>query len=225
VPTPFKRTEFPNTLTRLKWQAKIRVGIDTSGVLGLSPDLVQDGVVATSQLLTNNLKDVGAVESLEVLQTRTMLDRFGFGPNPLQSFEIVPTGITVVLKLSKAVLFNLPEAEALFNFYPSNLLYQQLPFILQVDSPSLQGPAGTPASPRLTHFFLGCWFTDTSVRYSTTERDDQRLIQSASVKCARIVTQDGSNASSFTASALSSTVGGVLALGNNQAILDDLELT
>lgn len=224
MPPALARNELPNTLTRLKWQARIRVGIDTSGVLGLTPD-VQEGAVNFSQLLTSNLKDVGAVDSLEPIQTRTMTERFGFGPNPHQAFEVVPTSLSVVLKLNKIVLFNLPDAEKIFNFYPSNLLFQQLPFILQVDAPSLPGPAGTPASPQITHFFLGCWFADTSVRFSSSEKEDQRLIQTATVKCARMITQDGSNASATEASALSATVGGVLALGNNQAILDDLELT
>jgi hypothetical protein len=222
--TPFKRFELPSTATRLKWQARIRVGIDTSQVLGLTTD-VADGVVNTSQLLTSNLKDVGAVESLEVIQTRNLVERFGFGPNTQQAFEVVPTAISVVLKLSKAVLFNLPEAESVFNFYPANLLFQQLPFIIQLDTPSLPGVNGAPASPHITHFFLGCWFSDSSVRYSTTEKDDQRLIQSATVRCARVVTQDGSNASSTAATALAATVGGVLALGNAQAGLDDFQLT
>ena len=222
--TPFLRNEIPSTANRLKWQAKIRVGIDTSGVLGLSPE-VTDGVVNFSQLLTNNLKDVGSVESLEVIQTRQMTERFGFGPNTAQPFEVVPTNIMVTLKLSKAVLFNLPDAEKIFNFYPNNLLFQQLPFILQVDAPGKNNPDGTPASPHLTHYFLGCWFTTSSVRYSTTEKDDQRLIQSADVKCSRIVTQDESLAASPAASATSFLVGGVLAYGENQAFLDNLELT
>ncbi len=224
MPTPFLRTEIPATLIRQKWQAKIRVGLDVSDILGLTQD-VKDGVVNFSQLLTNNLKDAGSIESLEIVQTRNVQERFAFNSNPMQAFEVVPMGISVVLKLSKAVLYNLPEVESVFNFYPSNLLFQQLPFIIQVDSPSQPARGATPASPRLTHLFLGCWFADTSVRYTMTEKDDQRLIQSANVKCARIYTQDGSNASSTVANALSATIGGVLALGENQAALDDLELT
>jgi hypothetical protein len=224
VAPPFLRNEIPSTNNRLKWQAKIRVGIDVNGVLGLTPE-VQDGVVNFSQLVTNNLKDIGSVESLEVVQTRTMIERHGFGPNPLQAFEVVPTVIGVVLKMNKAVLFNLPEAESVFNFYPSNLLFQQLPFILQVDAPGKVNPDGTPASPHLTHYFLGCWFTNTSVRYSTTEKEDQRLIQTADVRCARMITQDGSAASSLVANAAASVVGGVLAYGNKQATLDNVGLT
>lgn len=221
---PFLRNEIPSTLNRLKWQAKIRVGIDVTGVLGLTPE-VTDGVVNFSQLVTNNLKDVGSVESLEVVQTRTIIGRRGFGPNPLQDFEEVPIGIDVVLKLSKAVLFNLQDAEQIFNFAPNNLLYQQLPFILQVDAPGKNNPDGTPASPHLTHYFLGCWFTNTSVRYSATEKEDQRLIQAADVKCARMITQDGSLASSTAANATAALFGGVLAYGDNQAAIDNLELT
>lgn len=224
MPEPFKRNEIPSTVNRLKWQAKIRVGIDPSGILGLTPD-VQDGVVNFTQAVANNLVDVGSVESLEVLQIRTMVGRRAFGPNPLQDFEEVPVGIDVVLKLSKAVLFNMSEAESVFNFYPNNLLYQQLPFILQVDLPGRDGLNGSPASPHITHYFLGCWFTNTSVRYSSTEKDDQRLIQAADVKCARMITQDSSSASSTAANAASALIGGVLAYGDNQAILDDLELT
>jgi len=162
---------------------------------------------------------------LEIVQTRNMIERFGFGPNPLQPFEVVPIGVSVTLKLTKAVLFNLQDAEQTFNFYPNNILYQQLPFIIQVDAPGKPAQDGSPASPHLTHYFLGCWFTNTSVRYSMTDKDDQRLIQTADVKCSRMITQDSSSASSTAANATAALFGGVLAFGNNQAILDDLELT
>lgn len=222
-PQPFKRSELPSTLTRLQWQAKIRVGIDTAAVLGLT-QAATDLAANASQLLTANMKTVGAVESLEPVQSRGQVERFGFGPNPYQPFEIAPMGVSVVLKMTKAVFFNLPDAERIFNFYPSNLLYQQLPFILQVDAPAQNNQSGGPASPPLTHLFLGCWFAETSVRYSVTEKDNQRMIQSATVRCASMVTFDGSLASGITTDVLSQTFGGVLASGNNQAILDDFQL-
>ena len=71
---PFLRNEIPATNTRLKWQAKIRVGLDLSQILGLTPD-VADGVVNFSQLVANNLKDVGAIESCEIVQTRNNIWR------------------------------------------------------------------------------------------------------------------------------------------------------
>lgn len=221
---PVKREEITRTLTRQKWQAKIRAGIDPSQVLGLTPDVI-DGATAFSQVVTNNLKDIGAIETLDIVQTRTMVERLGFGPNPTQPFEVVPTSLTVALKATKAVLFNLSEAEAVFNFFPNNLLHQQLPFIIQVDLPGLPAEGSTPASPPVTHFFLGCWFINSNLRFSVTERDDQKLIQTCDIKCARMVTQDSSNASSTAAGVAKTTIGGVLAYGNNQALLDDFGLT
>ena len=221
---PVKREEITRTLTRQKWQAKIRASIDPSQVLGLTPEVIGNAT-AFSQVVTNNLKDIGAIETLEVLQTRTLVERLGFGPNPTQAFEIVPTSLSVGLKASKSVLYNLSEAESVFNFYPSNLLFQQMPFIIQVDLPSLPARDSAPASPPVTHFFLGCWFINSNLRFSVTDREDQKLIQSCDIKCARMVTQDSSNASSTAAGIAKATIGGVLAYGDNQALLDDFGLT
>ena len=225
-PAPFNRQELPSTLTRLKWQAKIRVGLDLTQVLGLTQADVSavTSNTNTSQLLTANMKTVGAIESLEPVQSRQLLDRFAFGPNPYQPIDVLPFGINVVLRMSKAVLFNLQDAEQIFNFYPSNLLLQQLPFVIQVDAPQQTNQSGGPASPPLTHLFLGCWFAETSVRYSVTEKDDQRMLQAATVRCAQMITFDGSLAAGNASGVLAQTFAGIAAYGNNQAILDDFPL-
>ena len=221
---PFNRTELPKTQSRLKWQAKIRVGLDLEYILGLTPD-VADGVVNFSQVVTNNLKDIGSIESLEITQSRALVERYGFGANTSQPFEVAPTQLKVVLKLSKVILHNLSEAENIFNFYPANLLFQQLPFVIQVTQPQIMGGNGVPTSPAITHFFLGCWFAESTVRLSVTDKEDQRLIQSATVLCSHMLTHDGTNASLTGVNALQATFGGLLAIGGAQAILDDMELT
>lgn len=220
--TPFLRDEVPVTLSRLKWAAKIKTGPDLTDILGFTQSATDLTVAAASQLLAQNLVDVGAVEELEVLQSKALMERYAFGPNPQQPFQIVPLQTTVTLRLSKVVLKSLPQAEKLFSFYPSNLLNQQMPFVIYLND------VGNPADGGATaceHYFFGCWFADSAVKYGTIEPGDSRLIQRATVKVTRMLTLDQSAAGSPTAVALQNVFGGILAQGENQNLLDDLELT
>lgn len=215
--SPFLRKEIPQTQSRLKWQATIHAGPDTSEILGLGKNSNTSQVL--SQLVTGSSTQlIGAIENLEIVQTRTLVERYGFGPNPHQPFQVVPTSLSAALKLSKVVLFGQSTADKVFNFYPNNLLFQQLPFVIQADLPGLSG--GTS----ITHFFLGCWFIDSHVQFGVNSGSDQRLINTCNVKVTRQITLDGTGAS-IDGNIGTDVVGGILSFGDNQNTLDDFDLT
>ena len=226
----FLRKEIPKTRVRQRWAIKIKVGLDIADVLGLDPAVV-DTANTVSQLVTSMLEDVGTVESLELVQNRNLLPRHAFGPNPQQAFQVIPQNQTVTLRMSKAVLKDLPKAEKIFSFAPSNLILQQLPFVLQITDVGGSGNDNSDTTgdnfndTAIRHFIYGCWFADSSVKWDVTSRDDQRTIQTATIKAGRIFTLDPTLAGSPAASLTRTVFGGVLASQGAQNALDDFNLT
>lgn len=218
---PFKRTELPKTASRLKWAAKIKTGPDLSDILGFTQSATELTTAVASQLLVQQLVDVGSIESLEMTQSRALQERYAFGPNPHQPFQIVPLQVTVTLRLTKVMLKNLPLAEQLFSFAPSNLLNQQVPFIIYLNDVG----AGDLGNTAVEHYLFGCWFADSVVKYDVTDRSDQRLIQNATVKATRLLTLDHSAAGNPLTLVAQNVFGSILAQGENQNLIDDLELT
>lgn len=228
--TPFKREELPQTLSRIKWSAKIRVSPDLSDVLGF-PQSLTAAVAATgsainrtqfSSLVDNNSQLVGAIESLELVQNRSLIERFSFNENSQEAFQVVPVQFTKTLRMSKALLRNLGVAEQSFNFYPNNLAFQQTPFIIHIHEPGLAAQNG---SGDIDHFFFNCWFADSVVKYDATDRDDVKLIQATTIKCGRMLTLDDSSAGSPGSLLLQSVFGGITAIDDVQNVIDDLSLT
>lgn len=221
MPDPIFREEVPLTLSRLRWAIKLRVGLDTEDILGLAQSASDLTLSAFSELVTQNLQDVGSVEQLEVIQNKSLVERRVFGANPVQAFQIVPQSLSVTLRASKVALKIFQKPEKDLNFYPTNLVHQQMPFLIQATD--IGNPRDGGAS--LTeHFFFGCWFADTRMKWDVVDKADQRLIQDATIKCARMFTLDQSNAGDPATIALQNVFGGIIASGENQDLIDDLEL-
>lgn len=212
---PFKRTEQPLVATRLRGAIKIKVGPDLTDILGLDPTAV-DAAVA-SKAVDAALTEVGTIESLDFVQSREVRARYAFGPTPQQAFQVVPLNQKITLRASRVVLKSLQKAEAVFNFLPSNLIFQQIPFVIQIDD------IGDPANPetRVTHILYGCWFTSSTVKYDVMDKNDQRLIQSVDITAARVFTLDGSNAGSTTAQIAKASFSGIQSVESAQPILED----
>ena len=218
MPTPFKSGEIPKTLARLKWAIKIMAGPDPSEILGLGQTSFELAASYTS--LFEQLVEVGTVESLEIVQNKTLKERFAFGPNPLQPFQVVPQSLSVTLRMTKVMLKALPRAEQLFNFFPSNLVFQQLPFIIHLQD---RGDSSDSGKSSVHHFLSGCWFQDSTIKYDVVAREDTRLIQAVTVKCARMFTLDDSIQGSR-AQGVSTVIGGVVSASGAQEVIDDLGL-
>ncbi len=227
MPVPLLRTELPQTLSRLKWAAKIRVSPDLSDILGF-PQSLTAAVAATgaainrsqfSSLVQNNSQLVGAIESLEIVQTKGLVERFGFNENSQEAFQVAPVQFSKTLTMSKALIRSLGVAEKAFNFFPSNLAFQQTPFIIHVNEPGQDGANG------VEHFFFNCWFADSVVKYDVTDVANVKLIQTCRIKCGRMLTLDDSDAGSPGSLLLQSVFGGILAVDSVQNVIDDLDLT
>ncbi len=227
MPTPIKREELPQTLTRLKWAAKIMVSPDTTDIFGfpqaLTAAVALSGSPQTqsqlSKLIASSLQLVGAIESLENVQTRNIVERQGFNSNPQEPFQLVPTQFSKLLKMTKAVLYSASVAERVFNFYPGNLAHQQVPFIIQITEPS-----SVPSSGFVNHYFFNCWFSDTMQRYDVTDQANVKLMRSATIKCGRMITLDDSAQGTATAE-LAGTFGGIFIQNGPQELIDNLNLT
>jgi hypothetical protein len=224
--------EIPKTEARHRWAINILAGLDLESTLGL-PNQATDLTVLGSNgdaLPTlggsaglGKLLPVGTVESLDVGQSRAITQRIGFNANPLQPFQTVPHGALFTLKLSRVVLKKMPEVEASFQFLPSNLLLQQLPFVIDMTDVGDGDP-----STFTRHLIFGCWFADSNVKYDVIDRDNTKLIQSVTIMCGRSITFDQSFAGSQDVQ-LKSAVTGVLfqAAQTNAAtknLLEDYEL-
>jgi len=203
------RLQIPNTAARQRWAATIKVGIDLEDVLGLSgdvADLALAGAAATGNLngLLATLKEAGTIESVDFIQNRKIKERYALGKNSLNSFQNIPQQVSNTLRLSRVVLKRIPEVEAAFNFLPSNLILQQLPFIIE-----LRDVGDNSGETDIRHLCFQCWFTDSTVRYDTTSKDDTRLIQNATINVGSVLTFDqsfGGNPVVQAASALASIV-------------------
>ena len=230
---PIRRErEIPKTEARHKWAIDIYAGVDLEATLGLPNQATDLAILASGGQAfpslggsagLGKLLPVGTVEDLTVGQTRTVTQRMGFNANPLQPFQTVPHGSLFTLKLSRVVLKKLPEVEASFQFLPSNLLLQQLPFILDLTDVGDGDP-----STFIRHIISGCWFTDTSVKYDVINKDDTKLIQTASITPGRVITFDPSFGGSPVVQTASVLAGiAFQALQSNQAasnLLEDYEL-
>jgi len=229
-----KNLEIPKVEARHKWAIDIYAGLDLESTLGL-PNQATD-IAATfsgaSALPTlggsaglGKLLPVGSVESIDIGQHRDVTQRVGFNGNPLQPFQTVPHGSIFSIKLSRVVLKKLPEVEASFQFLPSNLLLQQLPFVLQLTD---VGDSSSDPTNHIKHVIFGCWFTDTAVRYDVTSKDDTKLIQSATITPGRVLTFDPSFAGSVAVQSGSLAAGLLFQIAqSNESVsnlLEDYEL-
>ncbi len=183
-----RHIEIPKSLARLRWAAKIRVCLDPEAILGN----VLEGAIVTGAAalgLQSNLEkaflDVGTVESVDFGQSRGIHERLRLGD--LQPFQNVPLIVKSTLRLSRVVLKKMPDAERFFNFLPSNLVLQQLPFVLQ-----LQCVGAGDAETATTHYIFGCWFEDSTTRWDVTSVQDARLIQNTTARATTVVTFDQS---------------------------------
>lgn len=220
------KLEFPKTEARQRWAATLKAGLDLEELLGLpsaGSDIVLSGAAAVGAVaaIESKLYDVGTVESVDFKQTRSIKERFAFGPDPLVSFQTVPQQVTYSLSLSRIVLRRLPQVEAFLNFLPSNLILQQAPFIIELRDAG----DGTPES-EIRHIIFGCWFADSSVRYDVSTKDDTRLIQTASVKTGRVLTFDPSAGGSPVATVGSNLVSALIASSEGaQTLIEDMGLS
>jgi len=223
----------PKTEGRQRWAITLLAGLDLESTLGIPnqiSDLAATGAEAFRAGDAGNvaglgtLKEVGTVQNLDLGQNRDITQRMGFNQNSLQPFQTVPHGSLFSLKLSRVILKKLPEVEASFQFLPSNLLLQQLPFVLDItDLGDIDDP-----STYVRHVIYGCWFSESSVKYDVTSTDDTRLIQSVSIIPGRVLTFDPSFAGNPTVQAASIGVGALFStLQSNNTVrnlLEDFEL-
>lgn len=220
--------QIPKTMARQRWAVSLKAGIDLEDALGISPDAAEFALsaAAASGLLSNalsSLADVGTVESLDFVQNRKIKERYALGRNSLNSFQNIPQQVSNTLRLSRVVLKQLPQVEAVFNFLPSNLILQQLPFIIEIRDHG-DGTGNTD----IRHLCFGCWFTDSTVRYDVTSKDDTRLIQSASVNVGSVLTFDQSNAGSATVQFAGSLVNALVLESlseDSQDLISDLNIS
>jgi hypothetical protein len=223
--------EIPKVEARHKWAINIRAAIDLESTLGIPNQATELAAIGSEAGLAGNagsaggftgLTDVGTIESIDVGQKREVTQRVGFNSNSLQPFQTVPHGSAFTLKLSRVVLKKLPEVEASFQFLPTNLLLQQLPFVIEL----VDVGDGDP-STFIRHLIYGCWFSESTVRYDNS-KDDTKLIQSATVIPGRVLTFDPSFAGSPVTQGLSALAGiAFQAIQSNQAaanLLEDFEL-
>ncbi len=226
MPAP-RREEQTKTLTRLRGAIKIKASPDVTDILGLDSGLADVGAVddtegsnSVTQILSGESVEVGSIESLDIVQARESTVRYAFNANPQQGFQVVPRNHKVSLKATRVVLKKLGRAEKVFNFMPSNLVFQQIPFIIQVDD--IGDP--TDETTRVTHIFYGCWFVNSTVKYDVTSDQDQRLIQNVDIVCSRVLTLDGSDAGSGGATTARAVFSGIGSTETAQTVLKNVPL-
>jgi hypothetical protein len=220
--------EIPYTEARLKWAVNIRAGIDLESTLGLTNQATNMLQLAAAGLATptvgvlgtlGGLQEVGTAEDIDLGNNRDVTQRIGFNSDPTQPFQVAPHGAIFTLQLSRIVLKVLPPVEASFNFFPSNLLFQQLPFVIELQDIADANPANF-----VTHYIYGCWFAGRKVRYSVSTKDDTRLIETATVIPGRVVTVDPSFAGGVAVQSAQQALGGLFNLSqSNQAAANVLE--
>lgn len=210
--------EQPQVQARLRGAIRIKAGPDITDVLGLDSGIANASVA--SSLIVGQLQDIGSIESLDLVQNRDLRPRYAFGPNPQQPFQVIPFGQKLTLTASRVVLKNLSVAERVFNFAPSNLIFQQVPFTIMVRD------IGDPKKPEteVVHYIFGCWFGQSTVKYDVLSKDDQRLINNVTITCGRILTFDNSIAGSQATTATRDIFSGVMAIDSVQNLIEDFPL-
>ena len=209
----------PAVSARQRWAVSIEAGPDLEYLLGIpsgATDLFTAGAAATASgsRIFSSLQNIGGVEDFDLPQDRVIRERYAFNGNPLEPFQTVGQQVSRTLRLSKVLLktYAPRSAEKLFSFGPNNILNQQFPFIIQIKDAG----DGTPAT-LVRHLIFGCWFQNTSVKYGVTDREDTKLIQSATVKCGRMLTFDQTVAGSPGALATSTLLGAAVSAGGQGA--------
>ncbi len=216
--------ELPVTQARLRGQIRIKAGPDTTDVLGLDSGLADLAAMSASSVASNlvaaQLQDIGSIESLDIVQVRDTRTRYAFGPNPQQAFQVVPLSHKITLTASKVLLKNLTTAEKVFNFAPSNLVFQQVPFTIVITDIGDDKNTDT----QVVHYIFGCWFQNSTVKYDVTNRDDQRLINNVTITCGRVLTFDNSYAGSKGVTALRNVFSGIQAVEDVQNLVSNLPI-
>jgi hypothetical protein len=216
MPSPFTRKEFPKTLSRQRWSLTLKVGLDINEILGLGASATSS-VAGLSQIIDNNLQTFGSVDSLEIIQSKTVHERLALGPNSAQPFQVTPLNTLTQVKLNRIQLKQMENAQQVFSFFPNNLLHQQIPFIMEAIDPG----DGVNPDTRVTHYFFSCWFTDSNVKYEVTSKEDQRLIHSATVHVGRTLTLDSSLQGNPVVSAAGDLLQGLLVGSGPTSLLSD----
>ncbi len=213
-----KVAEIPRSLARQRWAAKIRVGFDPDFLIGkaLPALVVGAAAVGQNQQILSSLIEVGTVEAVDFLQSGKARERFRLGE--LQSFQNIPQKISSTLRLSRVVLKAMPDAERTFNFLPSNLVLQQLPFVIELVD------VGGGADTRTTHYLFGCRFDESAVRYDVTSTHDTRLIQNATVTAGTVLTFDQSVAGNPVLQAVAFAAEAVLEASGLEETIEDLAI-
>ncbi len=193
--------EIPKSLARLRWAATIRAGIDPEEFI---PDALREasGVALSANALgglnslLTGLLPVGTVETATLTQVHKNKKRYRLGPNSIVPFQTVPQQVDYALRLGRVTMKRLPQVEAVFNFLPSNLVFQQLPFVIE-----LRDVGDQTADTLIRHFLMGCWFADSVVKWDVTSaRENAKSIQEAVVDVTNVITFDNSNAGNPTVS-------------------------
>lgn len=119
-------------------------------------------------------------------------------------------------------LNRVPYAEATFNFLPSSLIFQQYPFIIQIND------LGIPSDPAtfVTRIFYGCWFSSDTITYGVSEsqKEDQRLISSVDITCTRMVVLDNSQGGDPGGVLAKAVIGGITTAPTVQNAIQDFPL-
>lgn len=220
--------------TRRKSSIQILAGPDITDILGLDAGLTT--TLTTAGAGTSNLygitqalgvkglglTSIGTIEHLEVTQTRTIRLRYGFNSNPYEAYQSIPAQMKVSLRGDRVVLKKVQAAEELFSFLSPSLMFQKLPFIIQIEE------IGDPGDPStfVTRIFYGCWFDADAIKYGVSEshKEDQRLISNVSITAARMLVLNTSAAGTPGGQLSSSVAGAILATTGSQALLDFVPL-
>jgi hypothetical protein len=151
------------------------LGAGTSGLSAAAQTLLQN-------ILTQNLTPVAQSDSLVADFSRTNTQRFAFGPNSMQPFQVVP-GVQKCngLQLSHFVYNRRDEPDRLFAFRGRLPLEQIYPWVIQCQEVGPPLANGEPDQASQAQFlFFGCWIAASKWTWSNTV-NDQRLIQSLSL--------------------------------------------
>lgn len=222
---PIKQLGQPQTLSRRKCEINILAGPDATDILGLDPSLA-DVAAATgnvSALAFNSLSIMGTIGTLDITQSRGTKIRYGFNYNPYEAYQTLPGAHKITLHAERVMLKKYDFAEKTFNFAPPNLMFQQMPFLIQVyDYGTTPGEDNS-----ITHIFYGCWFTKDVVKYSvdSSSKEDQRLISDVDITATRMFTLTSTDAGNKGSKLAQAAFGGVVASSDATELINNAPLS
>jgi hypothetical protein len=156
---------------------------------GVSPFVLQaTQALQQGNFLTNNLIQVGSIHELDFVARRGNTRRYAFNKNCFVAFQVTPGPVTYDVTANRVMLKRFEPTEQLFNFLPSDLILQAMPFILR-----LYDAGDATPDTEVQRYIFGCWFRNSRVHYDATSRDDVKMIQSIEIDCGQVLTIDPSN--------------------------------